>query len=176
VTIAIYSSDTFADAAGVIRIVVHGVPGPQGSKTFKGRAQSGKGIMVESSKKVRPWREAVKAAALDKYPDHPLLDTPLSVGFTFYLARPACHFGTGRNAGILKPSAPLWPSATGSTTPDLTKLARSTEDALTDAGIWRDDARVVTYHTLEKRYCSDRLGDLPVPGAIITVYARRGLS
>ena len=29
------------------------------------------------------------------------------------------------------------------TKPDLSKLVRATEDALTDAGVWEDDARVV---------------------------------
>jgi Holliday junction resolvase RusA-like endonuclease len=153
-----------------LRIIAHGTPGPQGSKSFKGTTKTGRGIMVESSQKVRPWREAVKAAALDAYPDYPRLNGPLSVGMVFSLARPACHWGTGRNADKIKESAPAFPSATGSTTPDLSKLARSTEDALTDAGVWADDARVVHYHNLAKMYCADDSAViLPVPGVVITI-------
>ena len=47
-------------SAPVITIRVYGTPAPQGSKRHVGR-----GVMVESSKKVKPWREAVKQAALD---------------------------------------------------------------------------------------------------------------
>lgn len=35
-----------------------GAPAPQGSKRHVGR-----GVLIESSSKVRPWRETVKAAA-----------------------------------------------------------------------------------------------------------------
>jgi len=48
----------------MIEIRVYGTPAPQGSKKFVG-IHRGRGIMVESSKKVKPWRQDVKAAALD---------------------------------------------------------------------------------------------------------------
>ena len=41
-----------------LTIVAYGQPAPQGSKRHVG-----KGVMVESSKKLRPWRQDVKAAA-----------------------------------------------------------------------------------------------------------------
>ncbi len=47
-----------------LTITVYGTPGPQGSKRFMG-VKGGKGVLVESSKKVKPWREAVKWAAWD---------------------------------------------------------------------------------------------------------------
>ena len=47
----------------MLTIKVYGIPGPQGSKKFCGVSKSGRGIMVESSAKVKPWREAVKWAA-----------------------------------------------------------------------------------------------------------------
>ena len=46
----------------MITITVYGMPGPQGSKRFVG-TRGGRGVMVESSAKVKPWREAVKHAA-----------------------------------------------------------------------------------------------------------------
>ena len=51
--------------------------------------------MVESSKRVKPWRRQVVAA----YRDHcfgDMLDGPVSVTVDFYLPRPKAHYGTGR--------------------------------------------------------------------------------
>ena len=42
-------------------VVVYGVPAPQGSKRHVGH-----GILVESSKKLRPWRDAVRWTTADK--------------------------------------------------------------------------------------------------------------
>jgi Holliday junction resolvase RusA-like endonuclease len=55
--------------------------------------------------------------------------------------------------------------------PDLSKLIRSTEDALTDAGVWTDDARVVAYHQPRKVYAGSADPDaLHTPGAVIRVW------
>lgn len=54
-------------------------------------------------------------------------------------------------------------------TPDLSKLARSTEDALSDAGIWADDARVVEYSRLAKVYPGEDPDALSSPGAVIEI-------
>ncbi len=116
-------------------IRVFGEPAPQGSKRHVGH-----GIMIESSKKVKPWREAVKYATLTAQPDE---NTPLNgavhVMISFYLRRPQGHFGTGRNAGQLRLSAPEYPAVR----PDIDKLVRSTLDALGDANTFTDDSRVV---------------------------------
>jgi crossover junction endodeoxyribonuclease RusA len=122
----------------VITIEVRGLPAPQGSKRHVGR-----GIMVESSKAVGPWREAVRAET-----QRVLLGThsrwldggPLAVEITFRLPRPGAHYGTGRNASKLKPSAPIFPAGR----PDLDKLTRAVLDGLTAGGAWRDDSQVVS--------------------------------
>lgn len=119
----------------VLVVRVHGIPAPQGSKRHVGG-----GRMIESSKKVGPWREAVKAAVLTATGRRPTtLDGPVQVDITFILPRPKSHLGTGRNAGRVRDSAPAEPT----TKPDLDKLLRSTMDALTDVGVLRDDAQVV---------------------------------
>ncbi|KOX10186.1 RusA family crossover junction endodeoxyribonuclease [Nocardiopsis sp. NRRL B-16309] len=152
-----------------VELRVPGLPAPQGSKRHVGN-----GVMIESSKHVKPWRSDVRDAATyflsrtDRTP-YPL-DGPLSVDMVFSMPRPKGHYGTGRNAGVLKPSAALYPQGM----PDLSKLARSTEDALTSAGLWKDDARVVEYGRLAKVYAGDTsdFGDpdaLPSPGAVIRV-------
>lgn len=144
-----------------MRIVVVGTPAPQGSKKFVGM-RANHAVLVESSKKVAPWRKAVVKAAAAAYPFDEPFSGPLRVWMTFFLARPKGHYCTGKRAGQLRESAPVYPTVY----PDVSKLARATEDALTDAGVWRDDAQVVEYVILEKRYIGDAS---PLPGAIITV-------
>ena len=148
---------------------VYGNPGPQGSKRHIGG-----GRMLESSAKVKPWREAVTAAAMARRAalGLELLDGPLRVDMVFTFVRPASHYGTGRNKGRLKDSAPLRPA----TAPDLSKLARSTEDAL-NKFVWVDDARVVEYGYLAKVWASSHTPTeafyadaLDAPGAIIRIY------
>lgn len=131
---------------------VHGTPAPQGSKRHVGN-----GIMVESSKRVKPWRQDVKHAALGALTDR--LEGPVLVRVTFYLPRPRAHYGTGRNAARLKPAAPTYHEKR----PDLDKLLRSTLDALGEAGVWRDDSQVTEVQAV-KRYT-----DTTPPGAHITV-------
>lgn len=119
---------------------VYGTPAPQGSKRHVGN-----GVMVESSAKVRPWRQDVKYAALAAHPaacssdgKHFPKGTPVAVSVRFYLARPKSHYRTGANAHLLRDAAPKRPA----TKPDLDKLARSTLDALGEAGIFHDDSQV----------------------------------
>lgn len=72
---------------------------------------------------------------------------PLWVSFEFVFVRPKCHFGTGRNAGQLKRTAPEWPTAKRD---DRTNCLKSTEDALTGI-IWYDDSQIVD-GPVTKRY------------------------
>lgn len=130
-----------------INLRVYGIPGPQGSKRFVGHAKNGRGIMIESSKKVRPWRAAVKQAAVES---RKKISGPVELFITFTLPRPKS----------VKRALP-------DRKPDLSKLVRSTEDALTDAGIWEDDARVVTCFA-SKHYVGD-FKALDSPGASITI-------
>ncbi len=138
---------------GQVTITVIGMPGPQGSKRFMG-VHGGKGIMLESSALVRPWREAVKYAA--RQPGVGVsLRGALSVRMVFTLPRPKSS-----------PKSRRFPDRK----PDLSKLVRSTEDALTDAGIWEDDARVVKC-TATKVFPNGGVDALDVPGCVITIEA-----
>ncbi len=63
------------------------------------------------------------------------------------IARPKSHYRTGRmTSHLLTGNAPLHPTSK----PDLLKLARAAEDALTGL-VWADDAQVVEM-TLTERY------------------------
>lgn len=140
---------------GRLQFEVIGTPAPQGSKRHVGN-----GVMVESSAKVKPWRQDVAAAARDAAESAGWTAPAGSVvvHLQFRLPRPRGHYGTGRNAGRLKPSAP-----THFRKPDLDKLVRSTLDALTTARVLGDDAQVALL-TARKVYADDA----PV-GASVTV-------
>lgn len=145
----------------VITFEVLGTPAPQGSKRGFVNPKNGRVILVESSAKVRPWRQDVKAAALDaiaSIPGFQALGGPLEVTIEFRLPRPGYHYGTGRNSNQLKPTAPTYVDKK----PDLDKVERSTLDALTEAGVFRDDAQVAVFPT-SKVYANG------APGAWIRV-------
>lgn len=170
---------TGQDTAGVVSapeatpavhldITVYGQPGAQGSKRHIGN-----GVMIESSKKVKPWRQAVKHAAIDAMAAREgtgdpfaMLSGPLEVRIVVSFTRPAAHWRTGRNAHILRDTAPAAPisRALG----DADKLARSCLDALTDAGVWNDDAQVARL-VVDKVYPGTHPDALPVPGAVIRI-------
>lgn len=147
----------------VLEIIVRGTPAPQGSKRHVGN-----GVMVESSKHLRPWRDAVRtdAAKAMKESGMPVYGCPLWLDMVFTTTRPKGHYGTGRNAHLIRAAAPDRPAGT----PDLSKLARSTEDALKDAGVIRDDALIVEYHRLAKVFAREDRDALDSPGVVIRIY------
>lgn len=136
---------------------VKGIPAPQGSKRAYVN-KTGRVSLVESSKAVKPWRDAVKSAYMAG--KHGLHTGPVSIEILFLFARPKGHYRSGRNDHILRDSAPSWPSVR----PDLDKLIRSTLDALTDAGAIEDDARVVNIGAA-KEYAGRGIE----PGAVIDI-------
>jgi Holliday junction resolvase RusA-like endonuclease len=154
----------------LFQVTVYGAPAPQGSKSPKRNKHTGRIHLVESSKYVKPWREDVVGASLQaRGRGWQPLTVPLAAEMVFTLTRPRSHFGTGRNQGVVRPSAAELPAGV----PDLSKLARSTEDALTTAGIYRDDALLVEYRRLVKRYHTDhgRVPDvLEVSGCVIRLW------
>ena len=140
-------------------ITVYGVPAPQGSKSFKGM-RGGHAILAESSKKVKPWREAVKWAAIERMDSAKWSDGgfgqgeafagPVTVEVDFYFIHP--------KTGKRRP--------THSVKPDIDKLLRSTFDALKDAGVYKDDSRICSV-VARKHYANEHS---PVPaGAVIRV-------
>ncbi len=109
---------------------VPGIPAPQGSKRAfirRGGAAAGRIGLAEMSKRVGPWRKAVKAATEAARITRPeALGGPVRIVLEFVLQRPA----KTKN-----------PGCTGRT--DLVKLVRSTLDGITMGGAIIDDAQVV---------------------------------
>ena len=113
----------------MIRFTVRGLPAPQGSKRHVGG-----GRMVEMSRKVGPWRDAVRTET-QRAVEAPMTG-PVTVLLEFWLPRPASA-----------PKRVILPAKR----PDLDKLVRSTLDGLTAGGAWKDDAQVVRL-TAVKRF------------------------
>ena len=134
-----------------MQITVYGTPAPQGSKRFVGLTKQGRGILAESSAKVKPWRQSVKFAALEV---GERIAGAVRVWITFTLPKPK--------------SAPKTRTTWPDRKPDIDKLVRSTFDALSEAGVFEDDARVVEL-TAAKRFPCEGDGALEIPGAVIQV-------
>ena len=132
---------------------VVGVPAPQGSKSYRGHSAAGHAILSESSKKVKPWRQDVAAAATQAMYDRETMTGPVCAAFTFFLQRPKSAAKKRRHPDRK---------------PDLDKLVRSTMDALVTAGVMHDDAQVI-WISAAKEYA---LGD-PL-GARISVWTAEG--
>lgn len=148
-------------------LTVYGQPAPQGSKRPFVNKHTGRAQVIEQNKvPVDRWRSDVKDAALKLAQDIWRFECPVEVRMVFSFERPASHYGTGRNAAVLKASSPARPVGRDG---DLDKLARSTCDALTAAGIWKDDKLVAEFARLAKVFCGEDPDALDVPGAVITI-------
>jgi Holliday junction resolvase RusA-like endonuclease len=114
-----------------LRFTVYGTPQPTGSKK-----SFGSGHVVDANPKSRPWKNQVAQVAGETMAGRSILDGPLFVSFKFYRARPKDH--RGKNGLTAKGKRTPYPH----TRPDVLKLARGVEDALTGV-IWTDDALIV---------------------------------
>lgn len=141
----------------MIEFYVPGKPVPQGSKRWLPG-----GRMIEANSDLRPWRATVTAYAMQAMQTEgaSMIEAggAASVHATFYFARPKSHYGTGKNAGKVKPNAPMYVTST----PDSDKLLRSLSDSLTDAGVWHDDSQAVRM-TAIKLYAEQ-------PGMVVRVW------
>lgn len=104
-----------------VSVFVAGSPAPQGSKKYLGN-----GIMVESSKAVKPWRVDVAWAVRAHFPTP--LDGAVRLELEFVMPRPK--------------SAPKKSTPAAVKRPDLDKLARAVLDAITGVVV-ADDSQVV---------------------------------
>jgi Holliday junction resolvase RusA-like endonuclease len=119
------------DPEPAIVFAAYGQPKTAGSKrAFK--TKTGKVVVTDDCKESKTWRDVIAAAARQAYPGL-LLDGPLRVDFLFVVPRPK----------TVKREMPT-------TKPDVLKLARAAEDALSGV-LWVDDARITT-ESLRKIY------------------------
>lgn len=149
-----------------LTITVLGLPAPQGSKR-----RVGNGVMIESNQDhLNTWREDVKLAAVRAMKEHRGWERDylaVRAHIVFTLPRPKSHFRTGKFAHLLREDAPVLHHSK----PDLDKLLRSTADALTTAGVYRDDSRLAQLFAVKvyTTNAKNRPGAMDKPGAQIVL-------
>lgn len=122
---------------------VQGIPAPQGSKTHVGR-----GRLIESSRALAPWRRTVAHAAREHI-TRPL-EGPIELHVDFHMPRPKA-WGRKRDDPMVQ-------------RPDLDKLLRAVDDALTGVA-FRDDSQVTRLIGYKRRASHNA-----PTGALITIY------
>lgn len=133
-----------------LTFVVFGLPRPAGSKRAfalkKNGVFTGRTVVTDDCKDSREWKNNVRREAAINMDGMPMFLGPVILTAVFYMPRPKGHYRTGKRAAELRPAAPRHIT----TKPDLLKLTRAVEDAMTGI-VWRDDAQVVE-HRLFKKY------------------------
>ena len=124
-----------------MRIQVAGIPAPQGSKRHVGG-----GRMIEMSRAVGPWREAVRSETQRAMAGKMPVTGPVWVTIVFGLPRPKSL-----------PKSQCHPVKR----PDVDKLARAVLDGMVAGGAFSDDSQIVWLQA-EKKF-SGQVGT----GAII---------
>jgi len=112
---------------------------PQGSKKHVGR-----GIMVETCKRLKSWRKEVSLRA--KLIVDEIIEEPVEVEVVFWFKRPLKHYLPN---GMLRQSAAMY--ITNKNKGDLDKHCRALLDSLTKSA-FADDSQVVSLHAV-KKYC-----------------------
>lgn len=156
-------------------VTIPGHPKPKGSLKCVG-ARGGRGHVLIESVDNKSWRETVTGwiRTAIRHGVRADIGQPLGAEITFTLERPQSHYGTGRNAGKVKASAPKHPvsHATG----DVDKLLRLILDALQDTDLLPDDCAIVEVTTrkawpgAEDGLKSWAYDVLPYPGVKIRLY------
>lgn len=123
----------------LISFTVFGAAQAAGSKRAFRNKHTGRIVVTDANAGSAPWKRHVAQVAAGEWRGAGALHVPVVAEFVIFRKRPASHFGTGRNAGVLKDWAATQRPAK---MPDLLKQARGIEDALTGI-IWHDDALIV---------------------------------
>lgn len=123
------------------KIVTNRAAVPKGSLSV-GVSRTGKPFVRESAgDALRAFMAELGFMARSARGNNEIITGPVQVWVKVTLQRPKGHYGTGKNEGQLKVSAPphhtQWP--------DVDKLARGVLDALTGV-VWRDDSQVTSLH------------------------------
>ncbi len=118
----------------LLDVWIPGRPRPQGSmKTF----MAGGHAHARHSDPTLSHRAHVISTLADNWQRDPLTGA-VAVDVVFTFARPKSHYGTGRNADVVKESAP----DKHIQAPDSDKLSRLALDGLEMAGVVRNDSQV----------------------------------
>lgn len=131
-----------------IAFVVPGKPTPEGSYNAVKRGKY-TNIVPQNQEELEAWRSSARILSRDAWKGRPRYLGAVEIVVSFVVERPRSHFGTGRNLGKIKDSAPKYPT----TKPDTDKLQRALGDALGQT-VLKDDAQIVLWHA-SKEYTQD---------------------
>ena len=141
----------------LLHLTVPGLPQPQGSSRAFVSKRTGRAIVTSANPRLRQWRDrlalAISARRLETRQAR--YDGAVRVHARFYLPRPKSA-----------PKRVTYPT----TRPDVDKLVRGCFDAISDAGVWRDDSQVVEV-TATKCFAQPT----EHPGVELLVWAQEGL-
>lgn len=146
------------------KFIIYGKPQQRGSKQAslipdkKGgwiKNAAGKPIVVarDMNKNSKDWMAAVAqqcGTVMHDANESPIVGA-VRLSLKFYFRRPQNHYGSGKNASVLKATAPKYHT----TTPDLAKLVRCIEDAMKGI-VWVDDKQVCVYGEIEKAWTEEQ--------------------
>lgn len=142
------------DFPDLVVVVRYPKPVGQGRISY---GQTGRGYH-SNGKKLKPWRAAVKAAAVDALRGAGPIEGPVILDITVTVPKP-------KSAPKRRTS---WPVTRYSG--DWDHLGRAVSDALSEAQVWGDDSQVVE-GTVRKVYPGEGLHALDVPGAVVQVWS-----
>lgn len=147
-------------AQPLVEFPVLGRPVPQGQVRHLGK---GRPSIYGNADILLPWRNHVQACAqmaICRSTFFPILEA-VGVHLIFTMPKP-------KSAPKRKITFPV-------TRPDLDKIVRTVFDAITDAGVIKDDSQIVSLMT-QKVFPGETPSSLPAPGVRITVYGISAVS
>jgi Holliday junction resolvase RusA-like endonuclease len=118
---------------------------------------AGEHVRVYTPRSAKGWKDAVYMAAWRQGIKQPI-PGPIRVSMVFFFERPGRLTTNGSPGGSVAHMAK----------PDIDNIVKATLDALTDAGIWKDDAHVSMIYA-EKVYCPKGGNS----GALIQVFRQK---
>jgi len=139
-----------------ITVFIPGNPAAKGNIRYLGQ-RGGRAILTDATKKLKPWDSHVRSAlADDEGQPKAYFDGPVHIELEFVMPRPL--------------STPKRSTPPAVKKPDLDKLQRAVFDAISSAGVWRDDSQVVSV-VASKRLAE--IGQTPGLHLFITVANER---
>lgn len=113
-----------------LSVFIPGNPAAKGNIRYLGQ-RGGRAILTDATKNLKPWDSHVRSAlADDEGQPKARFDGAVHVELEFVMPRPLSTPKKRTPAAVKKP--------------DLDKLQRAVFDAISSAGVWRDDSQVVS--------------------------------
>ncbi len=147
------------------------IPGkPRSKGSYRAIQAHGRAFLKNSDDHLAEWTNLIKLEwqrqMRDRLFEHGESPGPWDTAFEVLVycdfARPKSHFGTGRNAGKQKPTAP--PHVCCMRRPDCDKILRAILDAL-EGCCWKDDCQVV-FCSLRKFWSDKDMTTIEISGLI----------